>query len=262
MTTVSRLGGISASTAKYQSRYQSGRGLGLGDARVGRPCRAPAARPPRPGATMPPTIATPNTTSRHAASGQKGTPSFSERLRTSRGRSSDRPARRASGGSEMPWRMTSMRCSPRNAKIIAGMRKTWIAKKRLSVAPPTVSPPRMKRAMYSPIDRRAPRLLGADHDRPRRVLIPAQQLPGEPHAEREEQEQHAGHPVHLARELVRAGEEHLRHVQAHHEHHRRRAVVVQAAQEAAEGRLVGDEEQRVVRLRRGRDVREGQRHAA
>ncbi len=36
------------------------------------------------------------------------------------------------------------------AKSSAGMMKTWMAKKRLSVAPPTVSPPRMKRAMCSP----------------------------------------------------------------------------------------------------------------
>ena len=53
------------------------------------------------------------------------------------------------------------------------------------------------------------RLLGADDDRPGRVLVPAQELPGESHAERKRQQQHAGEPVHLARELVRAGEEHL-----------------------------------------------------
>ena len=72
---VSRLGGASARTAKYQSRYQSGRGsaemmLGSGGAPIfGGPTTIARAR-------MPSAIATPNTTSRQAASGQNGTPSF------------------------------------------------------------------------------------------------------------------------------------------------------------------------------------------
>ena len=37
-----------------------------------------------------------------------------------------------------------------NAKTIAGMKKTWNAKNRLSVAPPMVSPARMKRPICSP----------------------------------------------------------------------------------------------------------------
>ena len=34
-----------------------------------------------------------------------------------------------------------------------------------------------------------PRLLGADDDRPGRVLVPAQELPGEAHPERQREEQ-------------------------------------------------------------------------
>ena len=37
------------------------------------------------------------------------------------------------------------------ANTIAGMKKTWKAKNRLSVAPPIVSPARMKRAISGPI---------------------------------------------------------------------------------------------------------------
>jgi hypothetical protein len=37
-------------------------------------------------------------------------------------------------------------------KSIAGIRKTWIAKNRLKVAPPMVLPPRMKCASQSPIN--------------------------------------------------------------------------------------------------------------
>ena len=35
--------------------------------------------------------------------------------------------------------------------MMAGMTKTWMAKKRLKVAPPIVFPPKMKRASQSPI---------------------------------------------------------------------------------------------------------------
>src|ERR1700733_6437102 len=70
MTTFSRLGGRSASTAKYQSRYQSGRGdavmlLGSGGASSGGgPTRAASRR-------MPKSMAPANTKSRQSASGQK-----------------------------------------------------------------------------------------------------------------------------------------------------------------------------------------------
>jgi hypothetical protein len=96
-------------------------------------------------------IATEKTTSRQAASGQKGTPSFfrcfTYFLRYVFG-STGSPA---VGGSEMPCRITRRRWSPTKAKIIAGRMKTWSTKKRLSVLPPTVSPPRMNLAIRSPM---------------------------------------------------------------------------------------------------------------
>ncbi len=81
------------------------------------------------------------------------------------------------------------------------------------------------------------------------------------HDQGEAEKQHAGGPVHLARELVGAEEKGLRHVRADHQHHGRRAEVMQAAQEVAERRVVGDEHERLVGLRGGGDVGESQRHA-
>ena len=111
-------------------------------------------------------------------------------------------------------------------------------------------------------DRNPPRLLGADDHRPGRVLIPAQELPGKPHSERHREEENAREPVHLAREFVGPGEEHLPHVDTHHQHHRRGPIEVEPAKHASERGLVGDEEERLVRLRRRGDVRKGERDAA
>src|SRR5437660_943547 len=72
---VSSFDGQSERTAKYQSRYQSGRGaalikLGSGGSPIsGGPTKMAIA-------AMPAIITSENTTSRHAASGQNGTPSF------------------------------------------------------------------------------------------------------------------------------------------------------------------------------------------
>ena len=261
---VSRLGGMSASTAKYQSRYQSGRGSASMMLGIGRRADSAAGRRRWPAGRCRATIATPKTTSRQAASGQNGTPSFFEVLLVLVAvRLRDRPARRASAARRCRGAARAAGAAPTNAKMSAGMRKTWMAKKRLSVAPPTVSPPRMKRAMRSPTTGSAPRLLGADDDRPGRVLVPAQELAGEAHAERAARA--AGRPISqfISRgNLYEPEEEHLRHVHADHQHHRRGAEVVQAAQEAAERRVVRDEEERVVGLRRRGDVRERERDAA
>ena len=104
--------------------------------------------------------------------------------------------------------------------------------------------------------RNAPGLFGGHHHRPRGSLVPAQQLAGKPHDQSEAEQQHAGRPVHLAGKLVRAEQERLRHVRAHHQHHGGRAKVMHAAQETAERRVVGDEVQCLVGLRGRGDVGE------
>ena len=82
-------------------------------------------------------------------------------------------------------------------------------------------------------ERRAGGLFGADHERPERVLIPAEGLAGEGHERRREEKQRAGQPVDLAGVLVRAHEEHARHMGEQQEHHRARAEPVDAADDAA-----------------------------
>ena len=104
-------------------------------------------------------------------------------------------------------------------------------------------------------------LLRRDDDGPERVLVPPQQLSGERHRERGEEEERAAHPVRLARELVRAEQEDLRHVHEDEDHHRAGAEVVDAAHDAAERRLAADELERVVRAVRRRHVRHGQTDA-
>ena len=131
------------------------------------------------------------------------------------------------------------------------------AKRRAADGVPTEHEPRQPIA-----DEGNPsRLFGGDDHGPGGCLVPAQQLPGESHDQRETEQQHAGGPVHFPREFVGAEQKSLRHMRADHQHHRRRAKVMQAAQETAKRRVVRDEDQRVVGLRRGRDVRKRQRHA-
>ena len=101
-------------------------------------------------------------------------------------------------------------------------------------------------------DERYPtRLFSSYDDRPRGGLVPAQQLAGESHHDRECEEQHAGRPIHLARILVGAKQKCLRHMRPYHQHHGRRAKVMHPSKEPAERRFVSDELQRLVSLRRG-----------
>src|SRR6202040_3548501 len=98
--------------------------------------------------------------------------------------------------------------------------------------------------------------------RPSRGLIPAQQLAGKSHGERETEQAHTSRPGHLAREFVGTEQKSLRHVSSDHQHHGRSAVVMESAQKATEGRVVRDEDKRLVGLRRRRDKRKRQRYAA
>ena len=61
---------------------------------------------------MPSDIATPKTTSRQAASGQNGTPSFARCFWYGCGTSSGSTGSPGFGGSEIPCRRTSSRCRP------------------------------------------------------------------------------------------------------------------------------------------------------
>ena len=108
------------------------------------------------------------------------------------------------------------------------MKKTWNAKNRLSVAPPMVSPARMKRADLVARPRACARLRRAHDHRPDRRLVPAQQLPRERERQRQQQQHRARQPVELAGELVRRHQVRARDVDADQQHHRRGAEVVHA----------------------------------
>ena len=90
-------------------------------------------------------------------------------------------------------------------------------------------------------DRHASRLCRAHDDRPDGGLVPPEQLAGERQREGEQQEDRAGEPVELAGELVRGHQVGAGHVDADQQHHGRCAEIVHAAEESAEQRLLRDE---------------------
>ena len=90
------------------------------------------------------------------------------------------------------------------------------------------------------------------HDRrPVGALVERQQIAGEGHHHRQDQQHDADHPVELARVLVGAEEERAPHVQEHEDHHHARAPLVHAADELAEEHVVGDVADRFVGPARG-----------
>src|SRR5262249_55673727 len=93
------------------------------------------------------------------------------------------------------------------------------------------------------------------------ILVETHDLSGERHAQREQQQNAAGDPGQLARVLVRAEQEHLRHVHSHDGHHEIGAPVMQRAQEPAQGLLIVQVLQTGIRLVGRRDVDEGQTDA-
>ena len=76
---------------------------------------------------------------------------------------------------------------------------------------------------------------GADAEAPVGVLIEAQHLAGEGHAERHQQQEDADDPGELAGKLVGAEEEDLRHVDEHDGDHEVRSPAVHGAQKPAQG---------------------------
>ena len=89
----------------------------------------------------------------------------------------------------------------------------------------------------------------ADAEAPVGVLIEAQHLAGEGHAEREQQQEDADDPGEFARIFVRAEEKDLHHVDEHDGDHEVRAPAVHGAQKPAERDVVVEELQAASRLR-------------
>ena len=110
-------------------------------------------------------------------------------------------------------------------------------------------------------DRRAGGDRRADPEPPVGVLVPPEDLPGEGHAERAQEQENAGDPGQLTRVLVGAKEEDLQHVQRHHEDHPIGAPEMDGAQIRAERRLIVQVLKALVRLVGRGDVHERQADA-
>ena len=94
--------------------------------------------------------------------------------------------------------------------------------------------------------RRPARDGGANPQPPIGILIPAQDLAGEGHAQGSEQEEHADDPGELARILVGPKEEDLDQVQGHQQHHAIRTPEVHGTEIPAKGGVVVEILQRLV----------------
>ncbi len=101
----------------------------------------------------------------------------------------------------------------------------------------------------------------ADAEAPVGVLIEAQNLAGEGHAERHQQQKNADDPGELAGKFVGAEEKHLRHVDEDDGDHEVRSPAVQRAQKPAERNLVIQNVEAVPRFARRRNVNQRQQNA-
>ena len=96
---------------------------------------------------------------------------------------------------------------------------------------------------------------------PVRVLIEAQNLSAEGHAQRHQQKKHADDPGEFSRKFVGSEEKHLDHVDENNGHHEIRAPSVQCADEPAESHVVIQSLQTAPRLAGRRNVDQGQQES-
>ena len=101
----------------------------------------------------------------------------------------------------------------------------------------------------------------ADAESPVGVLIEAQHLSGEGHAQGQEQKKHSNDPGQFAGKLVRPEHEDLHHVDEHDGDHEIRAPSMQRAQKPAQRNIVVEELEAVPRLARGRRVNQRKQNA-
>jgi hypothetical protein len=73
---------------------------------------------------------------------------------------------------------------------------------------------------------------------PVRILVEPQHLPGECHAQCQQQHEYAGNPRQLSRKLVCPKQKHLRHVNQHDGNHEVRSPAVHRTQKPAQRQLV------------------------
>ena len=165
------------------------------------------------------------------------------------------------GHSLMPSLSTIHTCSNAKSSSAPGMTKTCSAKKRDSVAPAMMGPPSSRCTRPPPINGTRLDDGCADAQAPVGVLIEAQNLAGEGHAQRHQQQKNADDPGELARKFVGAEQKHLRHVDEDNGDHEVRSPAVQRAQEPAQRNLVIQNVEAVPRLARRRHIDQRQQNA-
>ena len=134
------------------------------------------------------------------------------------------------------------------------MTKTCTVKNRLRALPPITRPPSSNVTSHGPKPGTLPGHRAADRQAPVGVRVPAKNLPGEEHPQREQQQADAHDPGQLARILVGPVQEDLGHVRQDHDDHARPGVVVQCPQEPAQRLLVVQVKQTLIGLIGGRHV--------
>jgi len=82
--------------------------------------------------------------------------------------------------------------------------------------------------------------LRADGGGPVRALVPREQVAGEAHAERGDQQADADQPGQFTRVLVRGSDKDTQQMEEDHDHHERRTPVMDAAHQPAESHIVHD----------------------
>ena len=161
-----------------------------------------------------------------------------------------RTTRPGMGQSLMPHFNTSSRCSETSAISSPGIRKTWSAKNRESVAPAMIGSTQQHVDHGRTNKGNTAGDGSANPQTPVGILIEAQNLTGEGHAERHQEQENANHPGELAGKLVGAEQEHLAQVDEHHGDHEVGAPAVYGAEEPSQGDTVVEKLQAVPGFRR------------
>ena len=146
----------------------------------------------------------------------------------------------------MPSLVTRYRCAPISAAITPGdqqhVDRVEARERRGAEVRAAEQEVRQERS-----DERAAGVdVDTDDRGPVRALVERQQVAGEAHRQRQDQQHDADHPRQLARVLVGAVEEHPPHVQEDQDDHHRRAPLVHGVHELAEEHVVVDVADRLV----------------
>ena len=142
------------------------------------------------------------------------------------------------GHSLMPSFSTIKRWRPTKAISIPGITNTCSAKNRESVAPAMIGPPSISFTTAGPMIGNAAGDRSSDSQSPVGVLIEAQHLSAEGHAQSHQQEEDADDPGEFTRELVGPEQKDLHHMNQNNRHHEVGAPSVHRADEPAERHLM------------------------